>query len=557
MASHPAEPILGKTSEAPAQAGLLWRFSALAALFAIELLIISARTPHAALQGAPGLPGIVFSLGPWKVRLLVTLAVVSLLFWQVRGKANTPLRSLDLTGCGIAWRWLLGHLAAMVLCAALTSLLFENRLPGLQADLLVIGWTAVGAVGLWLGAIAFLPVRFWKAMLKGTGDVWLYVAALVVGACVFATYATRLWQPLAKWTLMLASIMLRPFPLGVTVNLTATMLAGRSFAVKVAPACSGYEGIGLILAFTGAWLWFFRREWRFPHALLLIPAGVATMWIFNATRVAALFLIGVAGAPNIALGGFHSHAGWIGFNIVALGTCLAARRIPYLNLSLASSGATSPLAERSERNPTVPYLMPFLLVLAAGMLSGAASSGFEWFYVLRVASAAAALWYFRDRYRTLDWTAGWSSIVAGGLVFLLWIGLELLLPSTRTGEPLALAQASEWARILWFSVRIFGAVVTVPIAEELAFRGFLLRRLSSADFESVAWRGFSWAPFLISSIAFGLLHGERWLAGTVAGMIYALAMRRRGAIGQAVAAHAVTNALLAVYVLTTGNWQLW
>jgi CAAX prenyl protease-like protein len=113
------------------------------------------------------------------------------------------------------------------------------------------------------------------------------------------------------------------------------------------------------------------------------------------------------------------------------------------------------------------------------------------------------------------------------------------------------------ARMAWLAVRVLGAVITVPIAEELAFRGFLLRRLVSSDFESVAWRSFAWAPFLISSIGFGLLHGDRWLAGTMAGMIYALAMLRRGRIGEAAAAHAVTNALLAIYVLATGNWQLW
>jgi CAAX prenyl protease-like protein len=100
-------------------------------------------------------------------------------------------------------------------------------------------------------------------------------------------------------------------------------------------------------------------------------------------------------------------------------------------------------------------------------------------------------------------------------------------------------------------------VVTVPIAEELAFRGFLLRRLASADFESVAWNRLQWLPFVISSIAFGLLHGERWLAGTIAGMIYALVLVRRGRIGEAVIAHAVTNALLAAWVLSTGQWQLW
>jgi CAAX prenyl protease-like protein len=97
----------------------------------------------------------------------------------------------------------------------------------------------------------------------------------------------------------------------------------------------------------------------------------------------------------------------------------------------------------------------------------------------------------------------------------------------------------------------------VPIAEELAFRGFLLRRLQSADFESVSWRLFAWGPFLISSVAFGILHGERWLAGAIAGGIFALVQLRRGRIGDAVAAHSVANALVAAWVLSAGDWNLW
>jgi CAAX prenyl protease-like protein len=97
----------------------------------------------------------------------------------------------------------------------------------------------------------------------------------------------------------------------------------------------------------------------------------------------------------------------------------------------------------------------------------------------------------------------------------------------------------------------------VPVAEELAFRGFLLRRLSSSDFESVSWTTFAWAPFLISSAAFGIMHGERWLAGTIAGAIFALVQIRRGRIGDAIVAHAVANVLVAAWVLVGGNWQLW
>ena len=101
------------------------------------------------------------------------------------------------------------------------------------------------------------------------------------------------------------------------------------------------------------------------------------------------------------------------------------------------------------------------------------------------------------------------------------------------------------------------AVVTVPIAEELAFRGFLIRRLMAADFVALDIRSFSYLAVLISSVAFGLLHGDRWIAGTVAGLLYAVVFLRRGSIGDAVVAHATTNALIAAMVLIGGKWYLW
>ena len=107
-------------------------------------------------------------------------------------------------------------------------------------------------------------------------------------------------------------------------------LGTSKFAVEIAPECSGYEGAGLILAFGVVWLWFFRDECRFPRALLLIPAGVVLMYLLNAVRITGLILIGDAGATRIALGGFHSQAGWIAFNAVALAFSLAARRLPWL-----------------------------------------------------------------------------------------------------------------------------------------------------------------------------------------------------------------------------------
>jgi membrane protease YdiL (CAAX protease family) len=47
------------------------------------------------------------------------------------------------------------------------------------------------------------------------------------------------------------------------------------------------------------------------------------------------------------------------------------------------------------------------------------------------------------------------------------------------------------------------------------------------------------------------------VAGTIAGALFAFAQLRRGSIGDAVVAHAVSNALVAVAVLGFGRWDLW
>lgn len=97
-------------------------------------------------------------------------------------------------------------------------------------------------------------------------------------------------------------------------------------------------------------------------------------------------------------------------------------------------------------------------------------------------------------------------------------------------------------------------MVTVPIAEELAFRP--LRKFVSSDFETVSPREFTWLALIASSILFGALH-QQWLAGTIAGLLFAYAFYRGGRLSEAIYAHATANALLAAYVMATGHWSLW
>jgi exosortase E/protease (VPEID-CTERM system) len=359
---------------------------------------------------------------------------------------------------------------------------------------------------------------------------------------------------MSRATLGVAFALLHPFVPAATIDPETFRLGTREFSVLINKECSGVEGLALMLVFTSVWLWVHRMEWRFPRALLLVPIGLSLVWLFNCVRIAVLVFIGVAGAPGVAVGGFHSQAGWLGFNAVAISICLAARYVPWLTTADGSSAPES----MATSNPTATYLMPFLALLGAGMISGLGTDTFEWFYPIRVVAVAAVLWHFRQHYRELNWRVGGAAVGLGVVVFAVWLALEPLVSSASpTAMPGPLREAPQGIRNAWLALRILGSVVTVPIAEELAFRGFLLRRLVSDDFENVSHVGVMSLAILVSSCAFGFLHGERWLAGTLAGILYAAAYLRRGSIGDATAAHATTNALIAGWALGGGQWQLW
>jgi CAAX prenyl protease-like protein len=109
----------------------------------------------------------------------------------------------------------------------------------------------------------------------------------------------------------------------------------------------------------------------------------------------------------------------------------------------------------------------------------------------------------------------------------------------------------------WIVVRAVSTIITVPVAEELAYRGFLLRRWQSAGFESLQYAAVRWPALLATSVLFGLSHGAMWPAGIVAGGVYGALAIRTGRLGESVLAHATTNALLTAQVLFAGQWQYW
>ena len=150
--------------------------------------------------------------------------------------------------------------------------------------------------------------------------------------------------------------------------------------------------------------------------------------------------------------------------------CVLAQRSPWFT--------TKPRARSEGSSATEAYLMPFLAILAAGMAARAMSGGFEWFYALRLVAPLAVLRIYRRQYAQIDWRPSslWIGILGGILVLVCWAGLDRALGiGAATAMPQPLRDTSPAIRTLWIALRAIAAIVTVPIAEELA-----IPRLSDA-----------------------------------------------------------------------------
>ncbi|SMF95839.1 exosortase E/protease, VPEID-CTERM system [Methylomagnum ishizawai] len=458
--------------------------------------------------------------------------------------------------------WLCGQCLAFVALVATTAYLFAQPTQAERLDLGgAVVWAALLGATLWLWLLALAPARFWAWLVRREAPA--LVAGMVLGYCASRVVEQLVWQeaPLAQkelwgilsgYTLALVHTLLGwIYPDRVYIPESA-VVGTPDFAVEITYACSGIEGISLIVLFIALYLGLFHKELRFPQSFWLFPLGICAIWLGNALRIAALIILGSEISPELASEGFHAQAGWIMLILIILGLLWVSHRWHYF----ATSPAYSPSKGGAIRLET-GLLLPLLALLATTMITAAFSSGgFDSLYPLKVLVTLAVLGYCWNAYTRLGWHWDWQAPLIGGAVFAVWMALEPDSGADGAGLAQGLAGLSGGPAALWLVFRVLGSVVAVPLAEELAFRGYLLRKLIARDIETVPPGRFTWVSFLASSVLFGLLH-ERWLAGSLAGMGYALALYRRGRIGDAVVAHMTTNGLIALTVLARGRWGLW
>lgn len=214
-----------------------------------------------------------------------------------------------------------------------------------------------------------------------------------------------------------------------------------------------------------------------------------------------------------------------------------------------------------------PYIAPFgvyvLFMIVEDLLikSGWEANDVRLLYAIKIVAVAGLLWIMRNAYRELqrpiaiDFKTGLIAIIAGVVVFIAWINLTagwMMMGDSVGFDP------RDDQRIDWFlvAVRLMGAALVVPVMEELFWRSFLMRWVENQNFRTVEPQYVRIKALCIVSVLFAFAH-TLWFAGLFAGIVYGLLYIRSGTLWSPILAHAVTNGILGVWIVMTGNWGFW
>src|SRR5206468_601711 len=105
---------------------------------------------------------------------------------------------------------------------------------------------------------------------------------------------------------------------------------------------------------------------------------------------------------------------------------------------------------------------------------------YAWSYGAKTVLAAAALWFLWSRYSPIRWNHWGLGLIVGVIGIFQWVGMQLYLqrfpsfePSREPFNPFVQFQGHDGMMWAFIGMRIAGAVLLVPLVEELFWRDFL------------------------------------------------------------------------------------
>src|SRR5436190_905173 len=219
------------------------------------------------------------------------------------------------------------------------------------------------------------------------------------------------------------------------------------------------------------------------------------------------------------------------------------------------------------------YMLPmaaFLAFIWVGTLGPDAPGGngkvlYPWAYAARAVVVGVMLYLFRHTYTKIRWNHWWLGLIVGVVGFFQWVPMQLWLqrnfaffkPDEKAFNPETFFTTPALL-YAFIAIRFIGAVIVVPIMEELFWRDFAWRSIVAPNDFKLARVG-EWDPkaFVIVPLIFCVVHGNWWLTAIVWALLIGWLLVYTKSLGACIIAHATTNLLLGGYVLYSKQWSLW
>ncbi len=219
------------------------------------------------------------------------------------------------------------------------------------------------------------------------------------------------------------------------------------------------------------------------------------------------------------------------------------------------------LTQHLASSPIKARVIPFVLFVVLTSLQGSfGEAGRYWVYVGKTFVGAWLVYEMWPYVKEMRWNFSWEAVLVGVGVCVMWIGINDFYPKmSAAGEPWnPHKQFGEGTAAAWFCilVRTLGSTIVVPPLEEVFYRSFLYRYLVRTDFLGIPLARFHWLSFVVTAAIFGFAHYE-WLAGILCAMAYQWLCLRKNRLGDAMTAHAITNFLLAVWIVLRNDYRFW
>ncbi len=235
------------------------------------------------------------------------------------------------------------------------------------------------------------------------------------------------------------------------------------------------------------------------------------------------------------------------------------------------------------RHPWVPLVVPFAVYMLCGAFEPTAEKPFELWgvvidypaypgvYMAKILFTMAAICAVWPGYRQFPFRiTPWAPVV-GIVGVVVWIGIcKLELEPAVLGRLgldglLGLGRRSAFNPLeqfpgnpLWaygfLTIRLWGLVAVVPLIEEFFLRAFVMRYIIGADWWKIPFGTMTPAAIIAGTLVPVLLHPGEMFAAAVWFSLVTWLMYKTKNIWDCVVAHMVTNLLLGLWVVLSGDW---